>query len=66
MKDYQEEIIKLLEVRNCYNCYREIRESMGGVLVRDLLGFMETGERLTLIRELCGICAIKVNPEDIK
>ena len=66
MINYQEKIIKLPEVRHCYNCYREIRESMGGVLVRDLLEFMKTGERPTLIRELCGGCVMKVNPEDIK
>lgn len=57
---------KLPEVRNCYTCPREIRESMGGVLVRDLLEFMETGERPDSVREICGVCAIKINPEDIK
>ena len=63
--NYQEKR-KLPEVRSCYTCSSEIRASNGGVLVRDLLEFMETGELPPRIREVCGICAMTIKPEDIK
>lgn len=48
------------------NCTRKIESSNGGVLVRDLIEFMETGKKPEQIRELCGICSIKIDPRDIK
>ena len=53
-------------VRNCHYCPREIQASNGAVLIRDLIGFMKTGEQPDYVREMCGLCSMIINPEDIK
>lgn len=47
--------------RKCYVCNKvEIKESMGGVLARDVLS-----ERKPF-REICGKCALVTNPYDLE
>ena len=45
--------------RECLNCGREIRESMGFCLGRDILN------RSKKVREFCEICSWKVDPRGI-
>ena len=66
MKDYQENILKLPEVRYCCTCQSEIKQSNGGTLIRDLIKFMENGIQPDYVRELCGICTLTINPEEIE
>ena len=52
--------------RTCHYCPREIQASSGAVLIRDLIKFMETGKQPDHVREMCGLCSMIINPEDIK